>query len=306
MGLTWRILLSVCLIGLFIWIIGSADVATRLREARLGWVAAAIACLVAQTVLMALRWRQVALALDLSFSRRWAIAEYFVAQLINYTLPGGVAGDGARAVRSRKGEDGLKRAAQAVIVERTFGQLGLLVVLVAGVAWALVTTRMLGLWGDVLTGVALVASGIVVAGGIAFLALRGGRITALLARCLPDTRTQVYHLAVSVAAALLNVAAFMACTFAVGVSLPASSVLVIVPLVLFAMVIPLGIAGWGWREGAAAALFPLVGAAASGGIAAGILFGIALMLTNLPAIPLLLRSTRGAVTQTEKVKVADR
>lgn len=75
--------------------------------------------------------------------------------------------------------------------------------------------------------------------------------------------------------------------------MPLQAILVIVPLVLTAMIIPVGVAGWGWREGAAAALFPLAGASSAAGVAAGIVFGIAIMIAVLPAVPFLLwRSPR--------------
>ncbi|PYE84865.1 lysylphosphatidylglycerol synthase transmembrane domain-containing protein [Pseudoroseicyclus aestuarii] len=282
-------LVALVLLVLLLVAFGSADVGARLAAAEPVWIGVAVAALLAQTVLMALRWRLVAGSLGIAFSARWALAEYLVAQLVNLTVPGGVVGDGARAVRSRAGEEGLKRAAQAVVLERAAGQLGLLAVGLAGLGWAALAPGALDWPPGLVRGLAL--AGLAGAGGaaLAVLLLRGGRIAALIARCLPDARLRAAHAGLSIVAALLNVIAFAACARAVGVPLSPLAALVLVPLILTAMVIPLGIAGWGWREGAAAALFPVAGASASAGIAAGITFGIAMMIAAAPGLPLLLR-----------------
>ena len=47
----------------------------------------------------------------------------------------------------------------------------------------------------------------------------------------------------------------------------------------------------GWREGAAAALFPLIGASAGAGVAAGIAYGAMLLLAALPAVVFALKPT---------------
>jgi hypothetical protein len=73
------------------------------------------------------------------------------------------------------------------------------------------------------------------------------------------------------------------------VALPLGTLLAIVPLVLFTMLIPLSMSGWGLREGAAAALFPLAGATAAQGFATSVAFGLAFILAVLPGlVPLLL------------------
>jgi uncharacterized membrane protein YbhN (UPF0104 family) len=81
-----------------------------------------------------------------------------------------------------------------------------------------------------------------------------------------------------------NLAGFAFCARAVGVVLPLPAVLTLIPLILTAMLIPLSIAGWGWREGAAAALFPLAGATPEAGLAASAAFGAVLLVSALPGL----------------------
>ncbi|SPJ25771.1 hypothetical protein PAA8504_03622 [Palleronia abyssalis] len=284
---------SALLIALFVWVFGSADVASRLRGISAGWVAVGVGFLLAQTVVMAMRWRLVARCLDIGFPLGWAIREYLISQFVNTTLPGGVVGDGARAVRSKVGPGGLKRAALVVVCERALGQAGLIVVGVGGLIWAAIAPEAFA-WPEARVRYAAMAGVLIIAAlGLGALVLRGGRIGAIVAECLPTARVRIAHGVLSVSAALLNVAAFAACARATGVALPLQAILVIVPLVLTAMIIPVGVAGWGWREGAAAALFPLAGASSAAGVAAGIVFGIAIMIAVLPAVPFLLwRSPR--------------
>ena len=60
-------------------------------------------------------------------------------------------------------------------------------------------------------------------------------------------------------------------------------------MILFAMVLPLSISGWGLREGAAAALFPLAGLSASAGLAASVAFGLTFLAITLPGLILVRR-----------------
>jgi hypothetical protein len=55
-----------------------------------------------------------------------------------------------------------------------------------------------------------------------------------------------------------------------------------VPLILFTMLIPISISGWGLREGAAAALLPLAGRDGQRRLAASIAFGLTFVASVLP------------------------
>ena len=53
------------------------------------------------------------------------------------------------------------------------------------------------------------------------------------------------------------------------------------------MLLPVTVSGWGLREGAAAALFPLAGLTAAEGLAASVAFGVVLLVIALPGIAFL-------------------
>ena len=269
-----------------------ADGATAMRHlanADPFWIGAALAALTLQTFLSALRWRLTAGQLGIALERGVAVREYYLAQIVNQVLPGGVLGDAGRAVRAR-GPAGLLASGQAVLFERLAGQIALLAVFGAGVtgtalvpggfdgpAWLLPGT--LFLLGGVAPALVVVRVG---------RRLRGLRAVAAFAaaftRTVAGPEVRMRQLAMSLGTALCNVAAFACCATAVDVPLAPSAALVLVPLILLAMLIPLTVSGWGLREGAAASLLPLAGATSAGGLAASVAFGLTVLLSALPGL----------------------
>jgi uncharacterized membrane protein YbhN (UPF0104 family) len=178
----------------------------------------------------------------------------------------------------------LRVAAQAVVFERVAGQLGLIAVLVVGLLLGLVLQGRLD-WPDWLWPAgALGIVAVTVAAGV------GRRVTAVrdfargFSHAVWARNIRVQQIFLSLSTALCNVVAFAFCARALGVPMPLVAVAALVPLILFAMVLPLSIGGWGLREGAAALLFPVMGAAPSDGLATSVAFGLVFMLTTLPGV----------------------
>nr|WP_255599355.1 lysylphosphatidylglycerol synthase transmembrane domain-containing protein [Hasllibacter sp. MH4015] len=267
-----------------------AEAWALLRQADPAWLALAVGALTLQTLLSTQRWRVTAGQLGLSIPRADAVREYYLAQAVNQSLPGGVAGDAGRAVRARA-QAGLAISAQAVIYERLAGQLGLICVLAVGLALPLLApvgiTWPEWLMGPIALILAVAAALPVLAIAIQRLCAPQGRLHRVIAdfgHAVFGHGVRVQQIGLSLATAVLNVAAFGFCAYAIGVDLPALVVASIVPLILFAMVLPMSIGGWGLREGAAALLFPVVGFSASAGLAASVAFGVAFLLTILPGV----------------------
>lgn len=280
-----KLSVSVALIVLALYFTESAGVLQHLRGADIGWLCLSAACLTVVTVLMAMRWKLVAKRLGLHLQLRLAIREYYYSNLLNQIIPGGVVGDISRAVR-QKDRSSLKQAALSVIIERLVGQcvllailaLGLVVTLLlpGGIVWPVATPWLLGL-GIVAAVLALI--GLSKSHGVGFL------------RSLAETLGDPVQLLLSTLISVGLITGFYACARATGAFLPLEAFFTTVPLVLTAMIVPLSIGGWGWREGAAAILFPLAGASASAGIATGIAYGAILLITALPALAFLLTTS---------------
>lgn len=287
--------IAVALLALLWRVAGGEEAARSLASADPLWLLAALAALTLQTVLSALRWRLTAAQLGITLDPRAALAEYYLSQVVNQSLPGGVLGDAKRAVRAR-GQAGLLASGQAVVFERLAGQVGLF--LCTATAFVLTLAMPGGVtWPAWLrTPVALfVAIGLCLPVGIYALTRMPGRMgDALRAfwqpmiRALAARAVILRQFLLSIATTLCNLAAFAFCAQAVGHGLSPAATAAFVPLILLTMLVPLTISGWGLREGAAAALFPVAGVSASGGLAASVVFGLVLILSTLPGLLVLL------------------
>ncbi|SEK39809.1 Uncharacterized membrane protein YbhN, UPF0104 family [Roseovarius nanhaiticus] len=278
-----------------------AEAARSLAGADPLWLCAALAALTLQTALSALRWRLTAAQLGIRLGLGAALREYYLGQALNLSLPGGVVGDAGRAVRARQ-QAGLLASGQAVVFERLAGQAGLFVITAGAFAVTLAAPGGLEWPARLIPPVAIfILIGLCLPLVLYVLTQVPGRIgagarsvwhgmqRAVLARgvILPQTL-------LSLGTALSNLAAFAFCALAVGHGLPLAAVLAFVPLILLTMLIPLTISGWGLREGAAAALFPLAGGAASGGLAASVAFGLMMIVAALPGLIFVVGRRRAA------------
>ncbi len=63
-------------------------------------------------------------------------------------------------------------------------------------------------------------------------------------------------------------------------------------LALLAMSLPLNVAGWGPREGAAAWTFAAVGLGAAQGVSTAVVYGVLSLVANLPGLAVLLLDRR--------------
>ncbi|MDX2026769.1 lysylphosphatidylglycerol synthase transmembrane domain-containing protein [Microcella sp.] len=284
-------LVTVGLLVLLWQVADGRDAAAVLLGVNPWWLAVALVALTVHTVLAAERWRLTAGALGLPLGRWHALREYYLAQLVNSTVPGGVVGDAGRAVRSRE-QAGLTVAAQAVVVERFAGQVALLATMTiavtvtalapGGLEWSGWMLRL----AATITLVSLAVVGVLLAAR--WLPGRVGPRMAELSRtaaiALVGRRVVLAQLALSAGTTACILIAFWASAAAVGLSLSFAAVVTLVPLILLTMLVPITISGWGLREGAAAALLPLAGATASASLAASVVFGLVGLAAVLPGL----------------------
>ncbi|MCY4336335.1 MAG: lysylphosphatidylglycerol synthase transmembrane domain-containing protein [Litoreibacter sp.] len=275
---------SLAMMALLLWWADAGVVAQRLQEADPVWLGLALLSLTALTFLMAKRWQIVTVALEMELPYSRALKEYYVGQLVNLVLPGGVAGDIGRAIRTRHEAD-LTRAAQSVAAERFLGQAALFALMGFAFACTLLLPGGIAWPSYVWLGIAAL---LVAAAALVLLARRQhatGRFLRVILALMCNTRLIILGVLITA----LLIFSLYACALATGTHIPISAVFTLIPLILSAMLIPLSVGGWGWREGAAAALFPLIGASPSAGIAMGIAYGAMMTIAALPAVFFLAR-----------------
>ena len=255
------------------------------------WLLAALIALTAQTVMSAIRWRITAGQLGLELPVGVAVQEYYLSQIVNQLLPGGVLGDASRAVRSRQ-QRGLIAASQAVIFERLAGQIALFIVMTC--AFVITYVRPGGLdWPSWALSINFLIIGGGIGLGLVFIAMtlvpsplrvKAVNLSRSMTHALAARDVITQQVALSFGTTACNLAAFACCAHAVGIAVSPAMICALMPLVLFTMLVPLTVMGWGLREGAASVLLPLAGASASAGLAASVAFGLVMLVATLPGL----------------------
>lgn len=280
-----RLMISLALIAVIGFWHGEALLATFAQIEPL-WIALALLVSIVQVMLSAWRWRFTATQLNAPFGLGLAIREYYLATLVNQILPGGVLGDAQRAWRHGRELADWQPAAQAVVIERLSGQIAIALLVLASWPWLPLPVSE-GLYQG------LLAIGMVLAGGLGFFwllrAFTKARLPKSVGRWVQATHSALLtdkalpvQLGISLLIAISYIAVFSCSVLAVGPTAEASLWLPLLAVVLLAMLIPITIAGWGLREGAAALLWPLAGLPAAEGIAAAITYGLVCLLASLP------------------------
>jgi len=310
-SLLLRLAVSLALLALVAAWLEPTRIAERLFGMRPGWVLAALALSVVQVAASAWRWRFTAGRLDLELPFGEAFREYYLATFLNQVLPGGVLGDVSRAwrhartatERDRRDRDPTGSTVRAVVLERTSGQA---VMALAAVVSFLYLPLPLGAGGRL-----AVLGGLVLAGvAVLWLVARGrhalpsrrtlsGRLGHDTWRALLAPTALPVQLATSAVVVGSYLATFLAAARAVGVSTPLAELLPLVAPVLLAMLVPMTVAGWGAREGAAAALWTAVGLPGPEGVAISVAYGLLVLLSSLPGGAVLLRVLAGAGTEVQ-------
>lgn len=244
-------------------------------------VGSAIAALT--TACSALRWRTVARQLRVDLPWRTALAACYRSQFLNVSLPGGVLGDVDRGVHHGRTVNDVARGLRAVVWERALGQ----VVLVVATVAALLAASPFGS-----LPMLVVAAGAVTVLVVAFTVLRRSRVAAADVRALVRPAALTTVVVTSVVAVAGYVATLALAAHAVGLRMPSADFVPLALLVLLAAAVPLNLAGWGPREGAAAWAFGAAGATADKGLAVAVAFGVIVVVGTLPGAVLVLLGRR--------------
>ena len=292
------------LLGLAWWLDVEA-VVSRLAAMRLEWVLLAVAISVAQVAMLAWRWRFTAgrLGVELAFAEAWR--EYYLSIFLNQVLPGGVLGDVSRAWRHARAQTNLAApcgpAVRAVIFERLSAQAVMTTVAVVSLLALPVTvdpgSRLAVVGAGAAVGLIVIATGVWIRRQFSAQSLPG-RVLADLG----DAHLSGPAFAVQLASAIVVVGTYLAtyvtAARAVGVETPLLVLLPLVAPVLLTMVIPVTVAGWGLREGAAAVLWAAVGLTPADGVVVSVAYGLLVLFGSLPGGAVLIvtgPSTRGSV-----------
>lgn len=265
-----------------------------------GWaLTAAIAVAAGSTVCAAYRWRVVAAGLGVPVGWGRAVRAYYASQFLNATLPGGVLGDVHRGLRQGRQGQPIGRSLRAVAWERALGQ----------TVQVLLTVAVLAAVPSPLRPPLPVAIAVMAAAGLLVAAVlllarrrhhhRGGtsraaRTVAADWRGIRCQQMALPRIGIASAGAVCgHVAVFLLAARSVAPHLAVGMLLPLALAVLLIAALPVNVAGWGPREGAAAWAFGWAGLGAAQGLSISVLYGVLALVGSLPGAVLLVWQQRG-------------
>jgi uncharacterized membrane protein YbhN (UPF0104 family) len=277
----------------FLWRqLGSAPFREGLRAITWPAVAGAVTLTALTTVCSAWRWRVAAQALGVGIGLPSAVGAYYRSLFLNSVLVGGVLGDVHRGVTHGRRTGDVARGLRAVAWERLYGQV-IQAVLTAGV--------LLTLPSPVRPALPYVLAAVAGVAGCAALVVRcaARRGRSRLARTAQavsdDLRCGLLARDVwprlTLASVLVfagHTATFVIAARTAGCTAPLGELVALLMVVQTAVVIPLGVGGWGPREGVAAWAFAAAGLGAATGVTVTTLYAVLMLTAVTPGAGLLL------------------
>jgi glycosyltransferase 2 family protein len=283
---------GVAILALLVWRLGTGPFLDGVRTVDVGSLAAAAAIAAVTTVCCAWRWSLVARGLGVGVPLRTAVAAYYRSQFLNTTLPGGVLGDVHRGVSHGRGVGDVSLGLRAVAWERSAGQVVQLV---------LTAIVLLALPSPVRSSVPLVAAALAAAAvGVVVLSRvlphsgpsRWARTVRTAGADLRDgllaRRAWPGIVVASVVVVAGHVATFLIAARTAGSTASPARMLPLAMLVLLASTVPTNIGGWGPREGVSGWAFGLAGLGAGQGVATAVVYGVMVLVANLPGAVVLI------------------
>jgi uncharacterized membrane protein YbhN (UPF0104 family) len=288
-------LLRVAAGGTVLWLlgrqVGAAPFEDGLRTVTWQAVVAAVTLTALTTVCSAWRWRVVARTLSVDIGLPRAVCAYYRSLFLNSVLPAGVLGDVHRAVMHGRRAGDVARGVRSVAWERLCGQ----------VIQAVITAAvLLTLPSPVRPALPYVLAGVACVAGCAALVVRAAarrgrsRLTRAARVVVVDLGRGLLAPGVwprlTLASALIvagHTATFVIAARVAGCTAPLGELVALLMVVQTAVVIPLGIGGWGPREGVAAWAFAAAGLGAANGVKAAILYAVLMLAAVAPGAALL-------------------
>jgi uncharacterized membrane protein YbhN (UPF0104 family) len=286
-----KLLLSCLLIWYVFGKIDGAAAAAELRKLPLWAIGIAVFMLALQYLVAAWRLKRLLSVVGATCNLGAALDACVIGAFFSQTLISFVGGDAMRVWRVSRQNVAVDAATRAVMLDRIFGFVGLIALIVCGLPVLFQTIH------DMRVNVAVVGLvGVAVAACLTLIffrrlppALRSNPVLAFVARLSESTGNIVVNLAslrdvlaASFAIQLFNIAVIYAFVLGLGVELSLLHALVLIPPVLFLSMMPVSLAGWGVRETAMVAALGAVGVSAAQSLALSISYGVALVLVSLP------------------------
>jgi len=290
-----QVIASLAILAALVAFVDFDALAARFASADPLWMALGLLVGVAQLVVLGLRWallnRRLHLADGVGAGRHVALSG--LTQGASQVLPSSIGGDAVRVIALRRLGVAFAPAMLSVAADRVAGLLGLLGLVLIGLAL-----------GGVPKGAedaamatfiaAAIGAGLVLAGpwiasrpSVIALAARLGveRTVQATARLLRDPLPALVLFVLSIVPHALNVAMAWCAAQALGLHVGGGILMLAVPLALLVITLPISVAGWGVREAVLVFALGLGGVAAHDALAVSVTWGALLLALGLLALP---------------------
>jgi glycosyltransferase 2 family protein len=277
--------ISILLLYVSLRWINISELTERLSRLDPGWIVLALLLMVAQIVMLSVRWREIAAACGANLAFISALQITFIATFFNQVLPSTIGGDGARIwLLARKGA-GWARATYSVLIDRIVGVFTLALIVIACLPWTfeLIHDPIARTVPLVIGFGAVIATFVFMLIGTKFGQwFDRWRLTrhlsaasrAAISLC-GSSRSITIVIAFSMTIHLLTITVAWCCIKAIAAPVSFAQVLFLIPPVLLISTMPISIAGWGVRESSMIVAFAYAGLAQSNGLTLSIVFGAA-------------------------------
>jgi len=312
-----KLAITAALLGVLLARTPIAEVMARVAAVGSASLVLSTGLLLLAVLAIGVRWRVVLRQFGADAALAPSMRYTLIGGFFNQVLPSGMGGDVFRVWYARRFRLSTGRALASVVVDRLLGLFAIAAIVTAGVPFVLWMNAPAALVAITAAAVALLGCGIAL-----FLSMDAWERLAqsMVQRLVPER----YHasaqrmiagaawsarssrallrawphgtiaIAISIGCQLLVGYVVFLLLRGMGQSVALVTVLFLFPFVQLLSMLPISFAGWGLREGAMVVAFRLVGVPAEAALGASILFGLCLLASSLPGIPIWLSERRHA------------
>lgn len=288
-----KIAVSAGLIWFVISRIDFGHAVDRLTAVPVGALLLALACFAAQIVIGGARWREALVAIGSPLPLKSTAAYFHIGMFFNQTLPSGVGGDAMRIYKIYKDHIPLSPAFNSVMLERASMVIAVVLLIIGATPYMVTRIGLSASWFVplVVVAAALVFGGLVIIMLLDRFPQRFHRWTVVraLAALAADARRiflrpgpAIRILAWALFANVMHGTVIFVLANGMAANVSWVDCVILWPVVNLITTVPISIAGWGVREGAAVGVFSLIGMPAEVALALSLLFGVIGVVVALP------------------------